>query len=190
MLTPLRDNNEIKLFTLFLLDKIGYALEYDTIRDIVVQDGVVCIADFVECFEELLKTRLVCEVPNTEKQVALAEGERKTEYLITDDGRQVAHVLGTNLMPNVREQGIRSATRHLSLMKLGAAVDQSYEQAGDGFLYRCSIHDKKGEVMKVSVRIDNRQDLEKVLKNFSDRPEVVYRGVLALLSGDVNYIFS
>ena len=31
--------------------------------------------------------------------------------------------------------------------------------------------------------------LDKILKNFADRPEVIYRGIFALLSGDVNYIF-
>jgi hypothetical protein len=60
---------------------------------------------------------------------------------------------------------------------------------GDGFLYHCSIKNSQGELLGVSVRLDNQRQLDRVLKNFADRPEVIYRGILALLSGDVNYIF-
>ena len=192
MPAPLHDKNEIKIFTLFLLDKIGYPLDYNNIASIVVQDGVVRYFDFADCFFQLLDAGHICRAEEADVQLSLdgsAPSEQEEKYVITDTGRQVARVLGDNLMIRVREQGIRSALRHLSLQKLGAAIDQEYEPDGDGYTYRCSIKDSRGEVLSVQVRLDNKWQLERVLKNFADRPDVIYRGILALLNGDVNYIF-
>ena len=192
MPAPLHDKNEIKIFTLFLLDKIGYPLDYNTIASIVVQDGVVRYFDFAECFFQLLDAGHICRTDAADPQLTFYgtdESEQEAQYAITETGRQVAQVLGENLMIRVREQGLRSALRHLSLQKMGAVIDQTYESAGDGYLYHCSIKDGNGEVLSVNVRLDNKRQLDRVLKNYADRPEVIYRGILALLSGDVNYIF-
>ena len=190
MPSPLREKNEIKIFILFLLDKIGYPLDYNTIGSIVVQDGIVRFFDFAEAFYELVDDGHVRRSEKDGDQLPLHdEREGDIQYEITETGREVAHVLGENLMVTVREQGTRSALRHLSLQTLGAAVDQSYENLGDGYLYHCSIKDKNGDVMAVDLRVDDRRLLGKIQNNFADKPEIIYRGILALLSGDVNYIF-
>lgn len=191
MPAPLHDKNEIKIFTLFLMDKIGYPLDYNNIASIVVQDGVVRYFDFADCFYQLLDAGHICRAEEADVQLSLdgSEAPAEEKYVITETGRQVARVLGDKLMLRVREQGIRSALRHLSLQKLGAAIDQEYEPDGDGYAYRCSIKDSRGQVLSVQVRLDNKWQLERVLKNFADRPDVIYRGILALLNGDVNYIF-
>lgn len=190
MPSPLREKNEIKIFILFLLDKIGYPLDYNTIGSIVVQDGIVRFFDFADAFYELVDAGHVVRAENDGEQLSLhEENESNEKFRITDTGREVAHVLGENLMVTVREQGTRSALRHLSLQSLGAAVDQNYEPLGDGYLYHCSIKDKKGDVLAVDLRVDDRRMLDRILQNFADKPEIIYRGILALLSGDVNYIF-
>lgn len=188
MPSPLREKNEIKIFILFLLDKIGYPLDYNTIGSIVVQDGVVRFFDFADAFFELVDAGHIRTAPGEGEQLSLGD-QGETRYEITETGREVAHVLGENLMITVREQGVRSALRHLSLQRRGAAVDQSYDTLGEGFLYHCSIKDKDGELLSVDMRLDDRRQLETIQKNFADRPEIIYRGILALLSGDVNYIF-
>jgi len=193
MPAPLRDKNEIKIFILFLMDKIGYPLDFDTVSAIVVQDGVVRFFDFADSFYELLDAGHICAVEEDGSSAAEGENGVKEEgkllYTVTDTGREVAQILGENLMITVREQGERSAARHLSLSRLGAAIDQRYETLEKGFLYHCDIRDGRGEILTVSLRVDNRRQLERIQRNFADRPEIIYRGILALLSGDVNYIF-
>ena len=190
MPSPLSDKNEIKIFILFLLDKIGYPLDYNTLGSIVVQDGIVRFFDFADCFFQLLDAGHIARAEETAAQLHLAEDAAEEEtFEITATGREIAHVLGETLMITVREQGERSALRHLSLKRLGASVDQNYEPHGDGFMYHCSIKDKNGKVVGVDLRLDDRRQLERISRNFADRPEIIYRGILALLSGDVNYIF-
>ena len=110
-------------------------------------------------------------------------------YEVTDTGRQVARALSDNLMISVREKSDRSALRHLSFAKKGAWIDQTYKPDGDGYLVTCSIKDKGGVIMDLTVRADSEYQLKRMLNNYSEKPEVVFRGIVALLSGDVNYLF-
>lgn len=185
---PLRDYNEIKIFILYLLYKIGYPLDYGTIGAIVMQDGMVSLAEFSECFYALVDAGSVeCVGKSTDE--SFPNPEASAEYRITDSGKLIATELRDSIYIGVRDRGYRSALRHLSIEKRGAVCEQSYRAEGDGYLFECSISDSDGVMLETSVRVDNIRQLRRMRRNFELRPEVVYRGIIALLSGDVNYIF-
>ncbi len=196
----LKDENEIKIFILYLLDKIGYPLDYPSIGSIMMQDGIVNFFDFAQCFFALVDAGHIREiVERGEKDKgALTESDTDSDdvevgttvlYEVTETGKQVARVLSSNLMVAVREKSYRSALRHLSFAKKGAYVDHTYRPDGDGFLVTCSIKDKSGVLMELTVRADSEYQMRRMRDNYSERPEVVFRGVVALLLGDVNYLF-
>ena len=207
---------EIKIFILYLLDKIGYPLDYPSIGAIMMQDGVVNFFDFAECFFALVEAGHIKEiypdgdgpedikVPGDPDVVPFdgVEEEFSAEYTeedeaarprklyeVSETGHKVAIGLGGTIMESVRERSYRSALRHLSLKKRGATFDKSFEPDGDGYLVNCSISDKDGVALKLTVRADSRHQLENMLQNFDERPEVIFRGIVALMSGDVNYLF-
>ena len=209
MASHLKDENEIKIFILYLLDKIGYPLDYPSIGSIMMQDGIVNFFDFAQCFFSLVDAGHIREiivdgdkesepsdsVDNETSRYGAEEDDDEYEssstvlYEVTDTGRQVARALSDNLMVSLREKSYRSALRHLSFAKKGAWVDQTYKPDGDGYLVTCSIKDKTGTIMDLTVRADSEYQLRKMMNNYSEHPEVVFRGVVALLSGDVNYLF-
>ncbi len=202
MASQLKKEDEIKIFILYLLDKIGYPLDYPSIGSIMMQDGIVNFFDFAQCFFALVDAGHIREIIADKNEKAegvdVAESEDDDAdfeptstvlYEVTDTGRHVARVLSDSLMVSVREKSYRSALRHLSFERQGAYVDHSYRPDGDGFLVNCSIKDHNGVVMDLTVRADSEYQLRRMLNNYSERPEVVFRGVVALLSGDVNYLF-
>ena len=217
-MAQLKEENEIKIFILYLLDKIGYPLDYPSIGSIMMQDGIVNFFDFAQCFFALVDAghirEIVRETSNereTKENAQSGHGKGESSptvigaelddyaeeyepdatilYEVTETGRQVAEALSGNLMVSVREKSYRSALRHLSFAKKGAYVDHDYRPDGDGYLVTCSIKDKKGVIMDLTVRADSDYQLQRMLSNYSERPEVVFRGVIALLCGDVNYLF-
>ena len=198
MASQLKEENEIKIFILYLLDKIGYPLDYPSIGSIMMQDGIVNFFDFAQCFFALVDAghirEIVLEDDNTES-TAPSDEEEDVEpgatvlYEVTDTGREVARVLSDNLMVAVREKGYRSALRHLSFAKKGAYINHSYKPDGEGYLINCSIKQKSGVLLDLNIHADSEYQLKRMLDNFSERPEVIFRGIVALLSGDVNYLF-
>lgn len=203
MASQLKKDDEIKIFILYLLDKIGYPLDYPSIGSIMMQDGIVNFFDFAQCFFALVDAGHIREIVKTnEPEERELEGKQAEDdedgeyepsvtilYEVSETGKQVAGVLSDSLMVTVREKSYRSALRHLSFARQGAKVDQKYRRDGDGFLVTCSIKDKNGVVMDLTVRADSEYQLNRMMNNYAERPEVVFRGVVALLSGDVNYIF-
>ena len=84
MPSPLREKNEIKIFILFLLDKIGYPLDYNTIGSIVVQDGIVRFFDFADAFYQLLDAGHICRAEAAEK---LEKAMDECPVIVTSDGK-------------------------------------------------------------------------------------------------------
>ncbi|MBQ4064780.1 MAG: DUF4364 family protein [Clostridia bacterium] len=181
MPSQLRDKNDIKIFILYLLRHIGYPLDFVSINDIVVQDGYVGYFDFVECFAELLETGNIVELSPEEGKEEL--------YEITPQGIHVADNLDSRLLSSIREKSLKSALRLLSFRERGAKVKfDFFPIAGGRFTASCVISEKGDELMNVTLTLESSNQLERIRHNFYDRPEVVYKGVLAVLTGEVNYL--
>lgn len=182
MQSQLRDKNDIKIFILYLLRHISYPLDFVSINDIVVQDGYVGYFDFVECFAELLETGNIRELPSEE------EGGEET-YEITPQGIHVADNLDSRLMSSIREKSLKSALRFLSFRERGAKVKFDYRPLPNGrFEATCIITEKEEELLHVTLTLESSNQLERIRRNFYDKPEVVYKGIMAVLTGEVNYL--
>ncbi len=179
MQSILKDKNDIKIFILYLLRHVGYPLEFSDINDIVIQDGFVGYFDFAECFAELLDSGNLVE----------EKVDGVDLYYITERGIQITDTLDSNLLSTIREKSLKNALRLLSFKKRGADLKCFGEQL-DNNQYRitCIIWEHKEEILRLSVILDNKTQFERMKLNFYDKPEIVYRGILALLSGEVNYL--
>ena len=212
MKSLLTDPNEIKIFILYLLDKIGYPLDYPSIGTIMIKDGVVNFFDFAECFFALVEAGHIREIypdgdapeadplpddPNVppfegvpaEQDGADEDAVRPRKlYEVTETGHRVAIGLGDSIMGSVRERSYVSALRHLSLKKRGAKIESSVTPEGDAYSVNCTVTDKDGCALDIRVRADSRYQADRMTANFEERPEVVFRGIVALLTGDVDFI--
>lgn len=188
MAAMLKKPDEIKIFILYLLDKIGYPLNYPSIGAIMIQDGIVGFFDFADCFFSLVDKGLIRKLPGENPEGSQDE-ETDALYEVSETGKIVARDLSDSLMVTVRERSYQSALRHLSLAKKGAVVDYTYRVEGDHYLLTCTIRDREGTAMDLTVRVDSKYQLDRMMYNYAHRPEVVLRGVVALLTGDANYLF-
>ena len=57
---------QVKVFILYLLEKIGYPLDYNDLATIVIRDGYVDYFDFVTYFHELLEAGHISRVSKDE----------------------------------------------------------------------------------------------------------------------------
>ena len=189
---------QVKVFILYLLEKVGYPLEYNDLAAIVIRDGYVDYFDFVTCFHELIKDgHIVRKEPdpeNTDREADTSSADEKSAgrdlYAVTDTGRMIARGLSDDLLlAAVREKSYVSAMRHLSLEKRGAVWNHSIDRDGDGYVFHCSITDRDGLAFKLDLRADSYMQVQRMRMNFEDKPDVVYRGLLAIVTGNVNYLF-
>lgn len=181
MQAPLREKNDIKIFILYLLRNINQPMDYTDINDIVVQDGIVNTLEFAECFAELLDCGNILEVKD----------QGKTYYIISDRGIEVADNLSSDLMGFIRNKSLKSALRLISFKKNGNRIETSAKCRPDGrYDLICRIFQNEAPLMEVTIMAETPQQLELMRYYFDEKPEVVYRGVLALLTGEIDYLVS
>ncbi len=179
MATPLREKNDIKIFILFLLRHIQRPLDFPCINEIVVQDGIVGYFDFAECFAELLETGNIAELRE----------ESGSKYQITPQGIHVADNLQSDLLPQIREKSLQSALRLLSFRERGSKLVCETKPLPDGsYQVLCGISEPGVDLLRVEIRVENRQLAERMKYHFHERPEQLYRGILALLNGEMSYL--
>lgn len=201
---------QVKVFILYLLEKVGYPLDYNDLATIIIRDGYVDYFDFVTYFHELLedghikKISVPCDgakeyqsEQSDENSVTGPDNssdndaQTKDLYEVSETGRMIAKGLADDLLiAAVREKSYISAMRHLSLEKRGAVVDHRIEMVGDGtYIFHCSIKDCDGMAFDLALRADSYLQVSRMRMNFEDKPDVVYRGIIALVTGNVNYLF-
>ncbi len=190
MHAPLKEKNDIKIFILYLLKNINYPLDFNTISDIVVQDEFVSYFDFAECFAELLDNEIV-EMVHLEPDEAVVRGAGDTrEYFkIAEKGIIVVEQLHSNLLNMIKEKSLKSAMRLLSFKKNGSEIKCSHSEREDGkFALHCEIIENRQPIMKLDLVVESREMLERMEANFNEQPEITYRGIISLLTGDINYL--
>ncbi len=173
----------VKIFVLYLMQNINYPLEYVTLNDIIRQREYVMYLDFAEAFNELLDGGLIEECCKNE------DGDPM--YCVTDRGRVIATTLHSEILTSLLDKSLECALRYLDFKKRGITSHGSYEKRGDGMYdVTCILREQGKVIMSTTVTVDTENRAERMVDNFSDHPETVYKGCLSLLSGNINFIFN
>lgn len=174
------EKNDIKIFILYLLRHIDYPLDFTNVNDIMVQDEFVNYFDFAECFAELIDAENIRE---------FTDENGVTVYQITEKGKRVSESLESDLYMTIREKSLKSALRLLDFKKRGSLSKCSYKELPDGtFEFTCFIREGSEEIFRCTMKVDNRNMLDRMLYKFDDRPENAYRGMISLLTGEIDYL--
>lgn len=179
----LKDKNEIKIFILYLMDRIGYALTLNDVSSILYQENLVSYFDCGDCFTELVDANHIVDS-------GARDEDGNILYLVSNTGVQIATQLSDQISPWIKEVSYRSAIRNLSFVKRGAKTDCYKKALGNGkYSVHCEIVEQGRKILDVTLDVDSEKEAEKIMFNFPRKPEIVFRGMLALLSGERNYIF-
>ena len=179
--SPVGSMKNVKIFVLYLMQNLGRALDFVTLNDIVMQTDYVMYLDFAEAFHEMLDAGLVAEAGKVEDD---------TLYAITDKGICVAENLHSDVLSSILDKSLAAALRYLDFKKRGIETKCTTDRLGEGE-YR--VHAQMtchGRVLfDTALVVDSADRARRMAENFRDRPEVIWRGVHALLAGNMNFLF-
>ncbi|MBE6698932.1 MAG: DUF4364 family protein [Ruminococcaceae bacterium] len=180
--SPIGGMSTVKIFVLYLMRNINYPLSFVTINDIVMQNDYVMYLDFAMAFHEMLDGGLIVEDGKDEHGEAL--------YSVTRKGTMVAEQLRSDILPIVLDQSMTYALRYLDFQRRGVSIDCATERRADNtFDVILTLKEKDKTIFETKINVDSEYRAKQMRKTFRDRPDVVYRGVVALLTGKVDYLF-
>lgn len=174
------DKSDVKIFILYLLMRIDRPVDFVTLNDIAVQDGYVGQIDFMNGFYELKDTNAISSRKSE-------DGEEMWE--ITPAGVTAAQTLKSSVMPEIMEKAARSALALISFKHRNTRISSTIKKDSSGkYVLNMVAKDGENEFMNVSLSFDSQHTAETMKNNFDRSPELVYRGLLGVLSGDINYL--
>ena len=89
----------------------------------------------------------------------------------------------------IREKSLKSALRLLSFKKRGSISKCSISKLPDGkFIFSCKVVEEHKDILDLNLVVDNKKMLDKMMYNFDERPETVYKGLISVLTGEINYL--
>lgn len=183
MASQVGGKKNVKIFVLYLMENINYPLDFITLNDIVMQTDYIMYLDFAESFGEMLDDGLV---------ECLGQDEHGGDiYMVTERGRIVAAELKSDLLDSILDQSLACALRYLNFKKRGIEARCTVAPLEDGtYKVSCTFTEKGKEIFRSDLTVDSLSRAERMKANFRERPEAIFRGVNALLAGNVNYLFN
>lgn len=182
MASPIGSMNNVKIFVLYLMHNVGYPLDFVTINDIVMQTDYIMYLDFAEAFHEMLDGGLI-----TEDGVG---DEGDTLYSVTHKGMIVAEQLRCDLLPSILDKSLACALRYLDLKRRHVTVDCTTQKLADQtFDVSFYLKERDKVIMTTTINVDTEYRSRQMREAFRDRPDVIYRGMIALFTGQVDYLF-
>ena len=157
---------EIKILVCYLLEQIGTGMTFTQISDALLHRSLVNYFELANALSDLAESgHLTCE--------DCAGRQEDTIYRLTDLGRQTAITFSGTLPASVREK----AVNHASIRK-----------TEDGYIVDMTICDIGSDLLSLSLFMPTEQEADQVRQHFLSDPLLTYKGVLALLTGDLQTV--
>lgn len=175
----LRTMTDIKVFLLYVLDRVSYPMDDITMSYIIVENAPTFSMQYNEALLDLVESGHV--------HAEAIEG--KTYYIIEDLGRMVARELYDTLDPGLRERSEACAAKYISLAERGGKVTSSITSAENGrYFVDLEVTDAEGLLFSVRIARSSRVEAERVKENLEQRPNVVWRSLLFAATGKLDYL--
>lgn len=178
MALRLKEKKDIKTFILYMLTLIDRPIDMATANDIVVQDDFVGQFDFMDSFYELCASGAITRQKQGDADI----------FFISPKGRAAAEMLEGDLVGAIKERAAASAMRLLSFERRGSVARSEITENDGTVKLACSVSDKNGKQMSLELSLESRRQAEVMKANFDEKPEFIYRALLGVMSGDVNYL--
>ena len=171
----------VKIFVLYLMQNLGRALDFVTLNDIVMQTDYIMYLDFAEAFNKMLDDDLIAEA---------GEVDGDMTYEITERGRNVAETLHSDILSSILDKSLAAALRYLDFKKRGIEGRCESHRREDGrYDFYCELSERGEIIYSTTMVVDSADRANRMKENFRDRPDVIYRGVHAMLGGNMNFLF-
>ncbi|HEX2938150.1 MAG TPA: DUF4364 family protein, partial [Ruminiclostridium sp.] len=172
----LKSADEIKILICYLLKSVGSPLSFDNLNDILQHDGLCNYFSFASALHELLVSG----------HIDLIKADDNELYKNTSLGAETAELFERRLPASVREKAVGTAVKLLAKIKRESENSAVIEEnPSGGYNVTCSSFDMGDTLMSVKLLVVGKDQAELIKRRFQQTPDIIYKGVLALMTGDV-----
>lgn len=165
---------EVKMMICCILEKVARPMPVSALIEVFVAEAIGNYFEVASAAAAMVESG----------SIAIEEYENERCYVITPTGAQAAVTLEKDLPTAVRERGVKAAEHFFLQRERRARNKTSIEKVEDGFLLTLSITDVGSDLLRVTILLPDEKTCKQLENRFISDPIVVYKGVVALLTGN------
>lgn len=171
-------SHEIIILICYILASADRPVTFEQLNLALQKQQLVNYFEFASAMEHLQKTGHV-----------QLEREGKTDtFLLTELGRATAETFESTLPAAVKERGVGALENILRLFRRQQENRVTIDKKEDGYVVTLTIPDIGSDLLSVSIFMPTEKECERIRKRFLNDPMLVYKGVFALLTGDIGTV--
>jgi hypothetical protein len=170
----LYNSHEIKILICYMLLGAGEPMHRQTVLDIIAGNGMANLFEAGAAIDELIKYNNIIE------------GEDDTLSL-TETGEQIANTLSGMIPYTLRERSVKSAIQMLTRIRRERENTVKIEKLDKGCNVTCTINDNNSPLLSFTLCVADQLQAQMIKENFLNDPVLLYRAMLAILTGDARY---
>ena len=163
-------SQEIKILICYMLLGVGEPMERQMVTELIAGNGMANFFETAAAVDELAR------------QGHLTEKEGRIS--LTETGRQVGDTLAGMIPYTLRERSVKAALQLLTRIRREQENTVELEKLDHGYRVTCTIQDSASPLMSVSLRVADDMQAGLIRENCLDDPTLLYRSLLAILTGD------
>ena len=164
---------EIKILICHVLKHIERPMPVSALIELFVGEGIGNYFEAASAAAALVKSGHIA--------IGGCEGEKC--YTLTDLGESAAGTFEKTLPLSVREKAVDAANRYFIRRERRAHNKAEVQKADDGYLLTLTITDVGSDLLKLTLLLPDEETCGRIRERFLDDPIVVYKGVVASLTG-------
>lgn len=168
----LRTKNDIRVLLCYLLASVGAPLPQEDILSILQEYDLANYFEIMDTLSDLQSKGLI-----------QASQEFPGCVTTTQQGREVARQLDVTLPISIREKTVGAAMNLLARAKREQENRVEIKKNENGYSVTCHVSDGEMDLLAFTLYAPDRYQANQIKKNFHRNPEIVYRAVLAAVTG-------
>lgn len=163
----LRDQHDIQVLVCYLLYSVDEPLPEKVLTESML------VNEIANHFEIAAALSLLLERGNITEQDGVLS--------LTENGREIAQVLGGNLPLSMAERALQTAVRMIARAKAADRTKVEIVPLSKGVRVDCAIDTSDQPLMSFSLVVADRQQAELVRARFLEDPSLLYRTVVEIM---------
>lgn len=169
---------EIKMLICYILRNVNLPIPISALIEVFVTEGIGNYFEAASAAAGLVKTGHLA--------IVAVNGERC--YTATELANETADTLARDLPLAIRDKAVAAARRSLELRESRAKNRVEVKKASDGFLLTVTITDVGSDLMTATLLVPDRETCNKISERFVKDPVLIYKGLVAVLTGSFDSV--
>lgn len=166
---------QIIILVCYMMARAGQPVSLEQLCNALLRQELVNYFEFANAAEYMIKSGHL-----------VATGEEL--YTLSPLGQQTADTFESGLPAAVRDRAVGALQNILKLLRRQEENRVSIVKTDDGWKLSLTITDVGTDLMSVSIFMPTEEECEAIRKRFLNDPTTIYKGVFALLTGDMETV--